>query len=41
MGRLRVLDPGTAFLEKPFSLEGLLRKIHQVLGAPEPAARLI
>jgi len=41
MGRLRVLDPGTAFLEKPFSLEGLLREIQQVLGAPDPAARLI
>ncbi|HEY1334489.1 MAG TPA: response regulator, partial [Myxococcaceae bacterium] len=41
MAKLRVLDPGTAFLEKPFSLEGLLRKIQQVLGAPEPTARLI
>ncbi len=41
MAKLRVLDPGTAFMEKPFSLEGLLRKIQQVLGAPEPTARLI
>ena len=40
IARLRVLDPGTAFLEKPFSLEALLRRIQQVLGAPEPAARL-
>ena len=35
--RHRVLEPGTEFLEKPFSLDRLLRTVRQVLGAPEPA----
>jgi DNA-binding NarL/FixJ family response regulator len=25
------LDPGTAFLQKPFTLHGLARKVHEVL----------
>lgn len=35
IARHRMLEPGTEFLEKPFSLERLLRKVRQVLGAPE------
>ncbi|MBA3553746.1 MAG: PAS domain-containing protein, partial [Gemmatimonadales bacterium] len=33
IARHRMLEPGTEFLEKPFSLDGLLRKVRQVLGA--------
>jgi two-component system cell cycle sensor histidine kinase/response regulator CckA len=33
IARHRMLEPGTEFLEKPFSLESLLRKVRQVLGA--------
>ena len=33
IARHRMLEPGIEFLEKPFSLEGLLRKVRQVLGA--------
>ena len=33
--RHRVLEPGTEFLEKPFSLDRLLRTVRQVLGAAE------
>jgi hypothetical protein len=32
-----VLAPGTEFLEKPFSIDGLLRKVRQVLGDPTGA----
>jgi PAS domain S-box-containing protein len=39
IARHRMLEPGTEFLEKPFSLDGLLRKVRQVLGAPEPDPR--
>ena len=39
IARHRMLDPGTEFLEKPFSLERLLRKVRQALGAPEAAPR--
>jgi PAS domain S-box-containing protein len=33
IARHRMLEPDTEFLEKPFSLESLLRKVRQVLGA--------
>jgi PAS domain S-box-containing protein len=33
IARHRMLEPGIEFLEKPFSLEHLLRKVRQVLGA--------
>jgi len=33
IARHRMLEPGIEFLEKPFSLERLLRKVRQVLGA--------
>ena len=33
IARHRLLEPGTEFLEKPFSLDHLLRKVRQVLGA--------
>src|SRR5438445_3841524 len=32
-----VLEPGVAFMQKPFSAEGLARKVREVLDAPEPA----
>ncbi len=35
--RHRVLEPGTAFLEKPFSLDRLVRAVRQILGPAEPA----
>jgi hypothetical protein len=28
-----MLEPGIEFLEKPFSLDNLLRKVRQILGA--------
>ncbi len=40
IARHRVLAPGTEFLEKPFSLDGLLRKVRQVLGDPAGAGAL-
>ena len=40
ISRHRVLAPGTEFLEKPFSLDGLLRKVRQVLGDPAGAGAL-
>jgi PAS domain S-box-containing protein len=39
IARHRLLEPGTEFLEKPFSLEGLLRRVRKVLGAADLAAR--
>ena len=33
IARHRMLEPGIEFLEKPFSLDGLLRKVRQILGA--------
>ena len=39
VSRHRMLDPGTEFLEKPFSLERLLLKVRQALGTPEASAR--
>ncbi|HEY8258531.1 MAG TPA: response regulator [Gemmatimonadales bacterium] len=41
IARHRVLAPGTEFLEKPFTLDGLLRKVRQVLGDPESAGALM
>jgi len=40
IARHRVLAPGTEFLEKPFSLDSLLRKVRQVLGDPAGAGAL-
>ena len=40
IARHRMLAPGTEFLEKPFSLDGFLRKVRQVLGDPAGAAAL-
>jgi CheY-like chemotaxis protein len=37
--RLRLLEPGTRFLEKPFSLDRLLRTVRQALGDPDGGAR--
>jgi len=39
LARHRMLEPGTAFLEKPFSLDRLLRTVRRALGAPEAFAR--
>jgi two-component system, cell cycle sensor histidine kinase and response regulator CckA len=39
LARHRMLEPGTAFLEKPFSLDRLLRAVRRALGTPEAAAR--
>jgi two-component system, cell cycle sensor histidine kinase and response regulator CckA len=39
LARHRMLEPGTTFLEKPFSLDRLLRSVRRALGAPEAAAR--
>ncbi|MGN6390995.1 MAG: ATP-binding protein [Gemmatimonadales bacterium] len=39
VARLRLLEPGTRFLEKPFSLDRLLRTVRQALGDPEGAVR--
>jgi FixJ family two-component response regulator len=37
IGRHQVLAPGTAFLQKPFSLDHLVRKVRQVLDVPQTA----
>ncbi len=39
LARHRMLEPGTTFLEKPFSLDRLLRSVRRALGTPEAAAR--
>jgi PAS domain S-box-containing protein len=39
IARLRLLEPGTRFLEKPFSLDRLLRTVRQALGDPEGVVR--
>jgi len=36
VSRHRMLEPGIEFLEKPFSLDDLLRKVRQILGADFP-----
>jgi CheY-like chemotaxis protein len=37
--RLRLLEPGTEFLQKPFSLDRLLRTVRQALGHPDGGPR--
>jgi PAS domain S-box-containing protein len=39
VARLRLLEPGTHFLEKPFSLDRLLRTIRSALGDPVASSR--
>jgi two-component system cell cycle sensor histidine kinase/response regulator CckA len=39
VARLRMLEPGTEFLEKPFSLDRLLRTVRQALGGPDGGSR--
>ena len=39
IARHRLLEPETEFLEKPFSLDRLLRKVRQALGAPVGGSR--
>jgi signal transduction histidine kinase/ActR/RegA family two-component response regulator len=39
IARLRLIEPGTAFLEKPFSLDRLLRTVRQALGDPDSGGR--
>ncbi|HEU5168908.1 MAG TPA: hypothetical protein VFU46_00135, partial [Gemmatimonadales bacterium] len=39
IARLRLLEPGTELLEKPFSLDRLLRSVRQALGHPDGAGR--
>ena len=39
IARLRLLEPGTELLEKPFSLDRLLRTVRQALGGPDGAGR--
>jgi PAS domain S-box-containing protein len=39
VARLRMLEPGTEFLEKPFSLDRLLRTVRQALGGPDGGTR--
>ena len=39
IARLRMIEPGTGFLEKPFSLDRLLRTVRQALGDPDGGSR--
>ncbi len=39
LARLRLLEPGMGFLEKPFSLDRLLRTVRQTLGDPDGGGR--
>jgi FixJ family two-component response regulator len=39
IARLRLVEPGTAFLEKPFSLDRLLRTVRRTLDDPDGAGR--
>jgi PAS domain S-box-containing protein len=39
IARLRLIEPGTAFLEKPFSLDRLLRSVRQTLGDADGGSR--
>ena len=39
IARLRLLEPGMAFLDKPFSLDRLLRTVRQALDDPDKGGR--
>ena len=39
IARHGVLDPGTAFLQKPFTPDALAWRVREVLGAPAAGAR--
>jgi PAS domain S-box-containing protein len=39
VARMRLLEPGMEFLEKPFSLDRLLRTVRQTLGRPDGGTR--
>jgi PAS domain S-box-containing protein len=39
IARLRMIEPAVEFLEKPFSLDRLLRTVRQALGHPDTAGR--
>jgi len=39
IARLRMIEPGIGFLEKPFSLDRLLRTVRQALGDPDSGSR--
>jgi two-component system, cell cycle sensor histidine kinase and response regulator CckA len=39
IAKLRLLEPGMEFLEKPFSLDRLLRTVRRVLGDPDGGGR--
>jgi two-component system, cell cycle sensor histidine kinase and response regulator CckA len=39
IGDPRVLEAGAAFLQKPFTLDSLLRKVREILDAPGDSAR--